>query len=113
MLDLRVLDLLHRHAERLFVDDGFHVCHLRVERHPLFQGTPVRKGLQATSRTIDVSGIEIADADESENHSTPDVPSAMIGGMFRYAFLVAASAVADAPKAAVPHLVAAVDGARS
>lgn len=40
-------------------------------------------------------------------------PSAMIDGMFRYAFLVAASAVADAPKAAVPHLVAAVDGARS
>lgn len=33
--------------------------------------------------------------------------------MFRYAFLLAASAVADAPKAAVPFLVAAVDGARS
>ncbi|MEW2512171.1 hypothetical protein [Streptomyces sp. NPDC046870] len=48
-----------------------------------------------------------------ENHSTPGVPSAMIDGMFRYAFHVAASAVADAPKAAVPHLAAAVDGARS
>jgi hypothetical protein len=33
--------------------------------------------------------------------------------MFRYAFLLAASAVADAPKAAVPIIVAAVDGARS
>jgi hypothetical protein len=43
----------------------------------------------------------------------------MIGVMFRYAFHLAASAVADAPKAAVPVLVlvsvlaAAVDGARS
>jgi len=37
----------------------------------------------------------------------------MIGLMFRYAFLLAASAVADAPKAAVPILVAAADGARS
>jgi len=37
----------------------------------------------------------------------------MIGLMFRYAFHLAASAVADAPKAAVPVLVAAVDGARS
>jgi hypothetical protein len=36
----------------------------------------------------------------------------MIDGMFRYAFLLAASAVADAPKAAVPSLPAAVDGAR-
>jgi hypothetical protein len=33
--------------------------------------------------------------------------------MFRYAFVVTASAVADAPKAAVPVVVAAVDGARS
>ncbi|CAL9583078.1 hypothetical protein SUDANB6_05105 [Streptomyces sp. enrichment culture] len=33
--------------------------------------------------------------------------------MFRYAFLLAASAAADAPKAAVPVLVAAADGARS
>jgi hypothetical protein len=33
--------------------------------------------------------------------------------MFRYAFLLAVSAVADTPKAAVPVLVAAVDGARS
>ncbi len=37
----------------------------------------------------------------------------MIVVMFRYAFLLAASAVADAPKAAVPFLVAAADGARS
>jgi hypothetical protein len=37
----------------------------------------------------------------------------MIGVMFRYAFPLAASAVADAPKAAVPFLAAAVDGARS
>ncbi|MCG0067209.1 MULTISPECIES: hypothetical protein [Streptomyces] len=49
----------------------------------------------------------------AENHSTSDKPSAMIDGMLRYAFLLAASAVADAPKAAVPLLVAAVDGARS
>jgi hypothetical protein len=33
--------------------------------------------------------------------------------MFRHAFLLAASAVADVPKAAVPIVVAAVDGARS
>lgn len=33
--------------------------------------------------------------------------------MFRQAFLLAASAVADAPKAAVPILAAAADGARS
>ena len=37
----------------------------------------------------------------------------MLYRMFRYAFVLAASAVADAPKAAVPLLVAAVDGARS
>jgi hypothetical protein len=37
----------------------------------------------------------------------------MIDRMFRYAFLLAASAVADAPKAAVLFLAAAVDGARS
>ncbi|CAL9378143.1 hypothetical protein RKD37_007328 [Streptomyces ambofaciens] len=37
----------------------------------------------------------------------------MIGVMFRYAFHLAASAVADAPKAAVAHFTAAVDGARS
>ncbi|NDK27450.1 hypothetical protein FSY75_23895 [Streptomyces sp. TR1341] len=48
-----------------------------------------------------------------ENHSTPDIPSAMIDLMFRYAFHLAASAVADVPKAAVPTLAAAVDGARS
>jgi len=33
--------------------------------------------------------------------------------MFRHAFLLAASAFADAPKAAVLTTVAAVDGARS
>ncbi len=33
--------------------------------------------------------------------------------MFRYAFATAASAVADAPKAAVPLYPAAFDGARS
>lgn len=33
--------------------------------------------------------------------------------MFRQAFPLAASAVADAPKAAAPILAAAVDGARS
>jgi hypothetical protein len=37
----------------------------------------------------------------------------MIDAMFRYAFHLAASAVADAPKAAVLDLLAAVDGARS
>jgi hypothetical protein len=37
----------------------------------------------------------------------------MIGAMFRYAFVVAASAVADAPKAAVAIFLAAADGARS
>jgi hypothetical protein len=37
----------------------------------------------------------------------------MIDDMFRYAFHLAASAVADAGKAAVSTLVAAVDGARS
>jgi hypothetical protein len=37
----------------------------------------------------------------------------MIDAMFRHAFVLAASAVADAPKAAVLILVAAVDGARS
>jgi len=49
----------------------------------------------------------------AENPSTPDERSAMIDDMFRYAFLLAASAVADAPKAAVPPVPAAVDGARS
>lgn len=48
-----------------------------------------------------------------KNHSTWDKASAMICVMFRYAFLLAASAVADAPKAAVPFFPAAVDGARS
>jgi hypothetical protein len=33
--------------------------------------------------------------------------------MFRFAFVLTASAAADAPKAAFPFLVAAVDGARS
>ncbi|SED89584.1 hypothetical protein SAMN05428938_6379 [Streptomyces sp. KS_5] len=37
----------------------------------------------------------------------------MIDLMFRHAFVLAASAVADAPKAAVPVLLAAADGARS
>jgi hypothetical protein len=37
----------------------------------------------------------------------------MIGVMFRYAFVLAASAVADTPKAAVPVFLAAADGARS
>jgi hypothetical protein len=37
----------------------------------------------------------------------------MIGVMFRYAFHLAASAVADAPKAAVLFFPAAADGARS
>jgi hypothetical protein len=49
----------------------------------------------------------------AKNRSTWDNASAMICVMFRYAFVLAASAVADAPKAAVPLLVAAVDGARS
>ncbi|WP_344608588.1 hypothetical protein [Streptomyces glaucus] len=48
-----------------------------------------------------------------ENRSTPGGASAMIGGMFRHAFLLGASAVADAAKAAVPVLAAAADGARS
>ena len=48
-----------------------------------------------------------------ENHSTPDIASTMIDVMFRYAFHLAASAVADAPKAAVLVFLAAVDGARS
>ncbi|GGN31134.1 hypothetical protein GCM10011578_068850 [Streptomyces fuscichromogenes] len=48
-----------------------------------------------------------------ENRSTWGDASAMICVMFRFAFLVAASAVADAPKAAVPVLTAAADGARS
>ncbi|MFE6281519.1 hypothetical protein [Streptomyces sp. NPDC057877] len=50
---------------------------------------------------------------QRENHSTPGPASAMIGVMFRHAFLLAASAVADAPKAAVPVFLTAVDGARS
>lgn len=37
----------------------------------------------------------------------------MIDPMFRHAFVLAASAVADAPKAAVVVFLAAVDGARS
>jgi len=37
----------------------------------------------------------------------------MIYDMFRYAFVLAASAVADAPKAAVLVFLAATDGARS
>lgn len=49
----------------------------------------------------------------AENHSTPACPSAMISLMFRYAFVLAASAVADAPKAAVPIFATAADGARS
>ncbi|MGW5252455.1 hypothetical protein ACWERW_05385 [Streptomyces sp. NPDC004012] len=39
--------------------------------------------------------------------------STMLYDMFRYAFLLAASGAADAPKAAVPHFPAALDGARS
>ncbi|MFB8776065.1 hypothetical protein [Streptomyces broussonetiae] len=50
---------------------------------------------------------------QGENHSTPGPASAMIDVMFRHAFLLAASAVADAPKAAVPVFLTAVDGARS
>ncbi|MBC2902724.1 hypothetical protein [Streptomyces cupreus] len=49
----------------------------------------------------------------AENHSTSDIASTMIDVMFRHAFLLAASAVADAPKAAVLVILAAVDGARS
>ncbi|GHH93185.1 hypothetical protein GCM10017779_36420 [Streptomyces capillispiralis] len=49
----------------------------------------------------------------AENHSTRGGSSARIDPMFRYAFHLAASAVADAPKAAVPAVLAAVDGARS
>ncbi|PAZ13078.1 hypothetical protein CLM62_26645 [Streptomyces sp. SA15] len=52
-------------------------------------------------------------AGTAKNHSTWDNASAMICVMFRYAFVLAASAVADAPKAAVPVFLAAVDGARS
>jgi hypothetical protein len=37
----------------------------------------------------------------------------MIDAMFRYAFVAAASALADAPKAAVPVFPTTVDGARS
>jgi hypothetical protein len=48
-----------------------------------------------------------------ENRSTRGEASARIGAMFRYAFHLAASAVADAPKAAVPFMTTAVDGARS
>ncbi|MFD0313574.1 hypothetical protein [Streptomyces flavalbus] len=48
-----------------------------------------------------------------ENHSTPGGASAMIDLMFRHAFLLVASALADAPKAAVPVFLTAVDGARS
>ncbi|WP_329344605.1 hypothetical protein OG866_37055 [Streptomyces sp. NBC_00663] len=48
-----------------------------------------------------------------KNRSTSGKPSAMIGTMFRHAFVLAASAVADAPKAAVEIFLAAVDGARS
>ncbi|WP_128377018.1 hypothetical protein [Streptomyces cavernae] len=48
-----------------------------------------------------------------KNHSTPPDPSTMIYGMFRHTFVLAASAVADAPKAAVLIFLAATDGARS
>ncbi|MFD7282014.1 hypothetical protein ACFV80_34525 [Streptomyces sp. NPDC059862] len=48
-----------------------------------------------------------------KNHSTQGEPSAMICVMFRYAFVLAASAAADAPKAAVLIVTATVDGARS
>ncbi|MBJ6612219.1 hypothetical protein H4K38_00085 [Streptomyces sp. I3(2020)] len=54
-----------------------------------------------------------ADFRFAKNESTRDAASARIDVMFRYAFLLAASAVADAPKAAVTVLLAAVDGARS
>jgi hypothetical protein len=49
----------------------------------------------------------------TKNRSTWDDTSDMICVMFRYAFVLAASAVADAPKAAVPVFLAAADGARS
>jgi hypothetical protein len=48
-----------------------------------------------------------------KNRSTWDDASDMICVMFRFAFALAASAVADAPKAAVPVFLAAADGARS
>ncbi|MFJ7336415.1 hypothetical protein ACIQUU_24625 [Streptomyces sp. NPDC101116] len=48
-----------------------------------------------------------------ENHSTRGEASAMIDGMFRHAFALAASVVTDAPKAAVVDLTAVMDGARS
>jgi hypothetical protein len=48
-----------------------------------------------------------------KNRSTWDDASDMICVMFRYAFALAASAVADAPKAAVPVFLAAANGARS
>ncbi|MFI8076023.1 hypothetical protein ACIF85_45960 [Streptomyces sp. NPDC086033] len=48
-----------------------------------------------------------------KNRSTWDDAWDMICVMFRYAFALAASAVADAPKAAVPVFLAAADGARS
>ncbi|MPY52362.1 hypothetical protein FPZ41_28845 [Streptomyces sp. K1PN6] len=53
-------------------------------------------------------------ATSTENHSTRTAGWAMIDGMFRHAFVLAASApVADAPKAALLIVAAAPDGARS
>ncbi|MCF1648233.1 hypothetical protein [Streptomyces indiaensis] len=52
-------------------------------------------------------------AQADENHSTCGAASAMIDGMFRHAFALAASVVTDAPKAAVVDLTAVMDGARS
>ncbi|KOU62012.1 hypothetical protein ADK57_25520 [Streptomyces sp. MMG1533] len=58
--------------------------------------------------------LSVVRSGAAKNHSTWDNASAMICVMFRYAFLLAASAVADAPKAAVPFFFpAAADGARS
>ncbi|WP_146608286.1 hypothetical protein [Streptomyces sp. NTH33] len=48
-----------------------------------------------------------------ENRSTRAGGAWRIDVMFRHAFVLVASAVADAPKAAVLILLAAADGARS
>jgi hypothetical protein len=48
-----------------------------------------------------------------ENRSTRAGGSWRIDVMFRHAFVLAASAVADAPEAAVLTLLAVVDGVRS
>ncbi|AWW40767.1 hypothetical protein ADL00_30910 [Streptomyces sp. AS58] len=60
-----------------------------------------------------MSAAGAAPAGRPENHSTPGAAWAKICLMFRYAFVLAASAAADAPKAAVLIVTATVDGARS